>query len=441
MRILAALSLAILGLSAWLAPRFRQKGAAGLPDETFFERDPVARIARAEREGPLGALFVGYEERCREQPDDMAALAGRIRTGLKLGAAVLNDGSVGEMVHRQVEDYLRFRSRLDPDGKLLQEILSEWLGIRLEHRYWHAQVSAAIYLAARGDPRGFRKFEEYEKRGKFYGEFFRYTRRFHPAFRAARPVIEHYLELGELNGRVQAGTALLDYHTLFGEGADLLGKYGAEIRDAIFEATSPVPSQFTDGENRDRTEAAILGLAMLHDPAATAKLRTIEDMDAPQYIGALRMARVWAGIEPFDSYRIGSETWIQLDQGAQEYYFRAAAHNYAWSRRAPPPADEAEKARRADFERSLLPILEDGLRHPSDATRVLCMQTLLANSAEHREALPARLLSGGAGFEIILAVDALPPDVDRVPILLPAIALAYPNYSAFAAANLLELPE
>jgi hypothetical protein len=436
----ALLSLALLGTSVWLAPRVRASRPPGPPDSHFYDTDPRERIRRAEAKGMLGAQLVGWEELTTKDPEDMEALRGRIRVAMRLGAVAISQPGIDEVIRAQVTDYLRHRARLDPSGDFLQEVLGEWVRLRLDHPYWHAQAAVAIYLAGRNDPRGPAKFAEYWSKAKFYGEFFRYSRRYHPPFNAVRPVIEHYLEGGNLSGRVQAGTTLLDYYWLFGEGKDLLDHYRKDIRDALFEAVTPVPSEFDDAEIGNRSAVAILGLAMLRDPDATEKLSRIRELDAPAYIGTLRIARIWAGLEAFSWVRIGSEKWKLLESDSREYYFRAAAHNYAWLKRDPAPRDEAERSARRVREQELLLLLEDALRSPDDYTRVLGLQTLVALSEEHARTLPARIVQGG-GLDAIFATLMLPPEIDRVPALLPALALPFPNYAALAAVSLLRLPQ
>lgn len=433
MRWIALLALVALGSSSYLAPRHYAARTAVPPAETrFFDPDPRIRVALGEKEGMLGVQLLAWEDRWNAHPGDLEALRGRFRLGLKIGAVALSQPRIQELVMEEVRDYLKYRAELDPDGALLQEVLADWIALRLDHPYFHASASVAIYLAARGDQRGFDKILQFTRTGRFYGEFFRYARRFHPPWEVTGFVIRHYLEQGDLNGRVQAGATLLEYNGLFGLGEDLLRQYLALIRDALHEAAANLEADPADAEVLSRGEACLIGLALLDGPEERAILERLREEDVPRYVTTLRMVRVWVGLEPWEKYAVGSERWQLMDEGGRELYFAGAAHAYARLAKSQRPIDAARRE-------EMLGILLDGLKAPAEYSRIQALQALVALSPEHRQSLPRRIAQGG-GVESFFAALMLGEDVDKVPFLLPALTLTVPHYPALAAVYLSKLP-
>ncbi|MGH7163657.1 MAG: hypothetical protein ACREID_09240 [Planctomycetota bacterium] len=417
MRLLSAAALAILAASAVLAPKVHGRRVPASLDAALYDVDPRARIERGRRDASLGAELSGYEQLWNENPGDLEALRGRFRLGLKLGAIAFAQPGVADLVRLQVDDYLKWRDRVDPDGTLLQDTLADWVDLRLRHEYFYAKTSAAIFLAARGAERGAARIRGYLGKGPFHGEFCRYMRRHHIDWRAVRPVLQHYLEQGDLAGRVQAGATLLEYHDIHGEGRDLLDRFLPEIRAAFHEAVTSLEPTMSNMETFDRGNVALLGLAVLRGPRETRLLRELREIDVPHYAKMLRLARVWAGIEPLSSFGPASDRWQFMDGEEHEIYFRGAAHAYAREMRRPEGERDKKLAQEA------FGLMEGELVSPDVNSRIHAFYALASlDPAGAADRTRSAVRGGGA-----LALHAsllLPEGEDRVPYLLPGLAAA-----------------
>ncbi len=429
MRLLTIASALVLAGSVFFAPGFRQRAAAA-GDERFVDADPRTRALRGEREGALGVALSGFLAWADGGAGPLEAQRGAFRAAILLGAAALGQPGIEAGVLRpQVAHYLAHRAQLDPDGSLLRDALKGWIDIRLDfHRHpnamWLVSVSVAMYLPILGDPRGVALLREFGERGPFYGELFRYARRFHRPFVTLREMLEHYLARGDLNGRVQAGATLVDYARIEKEGLDLLARYEPEIRAAFQEAVSRfVPlSAATGSEEVDRGHAALHGLAMLRGEEDVKLLRSLDPRNVGHYVTSLSLARIWAGIDP--PLEIPGTAFLALDDYQREYYFRAACHNFAHAR-----TDEEK--------RSWLKVMEAGLVWPDTAVQVYCFHALASLSPEHKD-LP-REKARERNVVALFAAMLLPPD-ERLPYLLPGLYSEQRSfdYQALAVVGLLE---
>ncbi|MHC5051098.1 MAG: hypothetical protein ACYTGK_10880, partial [Planctomycetota bacterium] len=426
---------AVIGvvLSLVLAPRH----AAGIDEEFFWDADPARRAARGEEEGSLGVTLAGYED-LYDATGDLDALRGRVRTGILIGAVALGQPGLDELVMSQVDAYLAQRAELDPDGTFLQEVLEKWVHERL-HFDWrtrpgfYARSSTAMFLAARGDPAGRDMLLKLMGEGGFYTEFFPYIRARHPGWGAVEPVLRTYLEKGTLASRVEAGTTLLDYYTLFGVGEDLWKEHGETIRAAFLAMRKQVLAFSQDFATVGSGGTALVGIAML-GMLGYEEERKIITRDRPAayggHIDLMKIARVWIGLDGFEKYEQTTREYRDLEPRAKEQYYAAAAHRLAAMHRGLIEGTEEEREQ-------LTRLLEAAFDETYNVTRALAMQTLVTIGAEEAPPLLRRAIVGRGG----LALDAatLRDDLeDPVAIYLPALRTQEPDYSALAAVSLLK---
>lgn len=430
-----ALILAAGGLvaSLLLAPRY----ARGIDEDFFWDADPARRAARGDEEGALGVSLAGYEDLYRATGDP-EALRQRIGTGLLIGAVAMGQEGLAELVQTQVDAYLEHRADLDPDGKFLQEVIEKFVHERL-HFDWqtiqgfYARAAAAMFLAARGDTAGNDMIDKLHGQGTFYAEFFPYVRARHPGWLAVEPSIRRYLEKGDLASRVEAGTTLLNYYILFGVGGDLWKEHRERIRAAFAEMRRRVLGFAQDPMTLGSGGTALLGMAMV-GMLGFEKERRIIARDRPErYAGhadLMKVARVWIGVDGFDTYEQTSRAFRDLLPLAKEHYYGAAAHRLAAIRRG---LIEGSKEEREE----LLRLLESAFDESNNVTRALALQTLVSLDDERVPTLLQRAIDGRGGFSIDAA--ALSDDLaDPVPVLLPALRTPEPDYSALAAVSLLD---
>ncbi|MFQ5843780.1 MAG: hypothetical protein ACE5JG_02205 [Planctomycetota bacterium] len=426
MRSSLLLGVAALGISV---PGALWAHAARRPDpDRFFESDPRQRADRGERERWWGAALSGSEQATADDPTDGEMLRRRFRNTLRVAALAVKEAGLSVLLAENVEIYLARREAIDPDGRLLEEALHEFVNLRLElplPHFFYARVGVAVYLAGRGDPRGTRVMWECVSQGPLYGELFRFARRYHPPFPALREFVVHYLEQGNLDARIQAAGTLLEYHGIYGEGADLLERYRPMIRADCKEALIRLYRPTQNLEVRDAGGVALFNLALLGGDEDRELLRTLPAGrgEPPQHVTAFRVARFACGLTPLRRMGLTSARFKLLDADGKEAYCRAAAHNYV---RATDPAEKARWRR----------LVEAALKYPDDdAVRIYAMHTLLRHSPAH--AGLAREMAAARSVESIFAAVRLDPG-EALPHLLPKLALPNEALSGMIAVHLLK---
>ncbi|MHC4932847.1 MAG: hypothetical protein ACYTGV_11725, partial [Planctomycetota bacterium] len=444
MRILLVLALLGLAASFYFAPDSFERRFWTVPEGALFDADPLVRAARGEEERSLGVAMEGYLDLTQSAAVDVEAVRGRFLTGLKLGAVAIGQQGLPQFVNEHVKIYLARRDEIDPDGFVLQEAVRTWINLRLglpvqsAPHLFYSQAAVAIFLAARDDPRGHELLMEYVRRGPFYTQFFTYVRRSHPAWRAVRPLVKHYLEKGNLDGRLEAGVTLLDYNNLFGEGADLLEVHTENIRAAFSKCI-----ERWGGRSRDRyfdqgAVALVLGLALLGGPAEQRALKNMPDVDFPEIVDFLRIARILAGVTPLEAYEIGSDRWNLLSSDAQDFYFRAAVQLFARLRRQVAAAAEGpQRERLAERLKAAQAVAEAGLVAGTKDVMIFCFQGLVCNDPFFESSLPPRMIEGRGPPSLYAA--SFTELQDPVAVLLPGMVSSEPDVAAIAAVTLLDI--
>jgi len=441
MRLLTVLAATALLGSAFLASRHYARREESVPIDRFITKDPAARVREGEAAKELGVAMAGYEELLKNHPEDADALRGRIRTAYRLGAVGLGQPRLPEFVYSLAQDYLANRQRIDPDGKFLQEMVRQWVEGRLQLDWkkqvgFYARASAAIFTAARGDPRGLDAVLEFTRQGAFYLEFFPFARRYHPAWPVVEPLVTLYLQQDDLGGRVEAGVTLLDYADLFGVGGDLVERFLPVIRDSVREMRERV-RVFSDDGASDSGRMAIVGMAFLANRGDEEEMRLLNESRNERELAryaphadAVRIARLWVGLDPFSTMGPLTVRFKDLDPMDQEIYYLAVAHRAAHLLRHGGPSAEVT---------DLLDLLEsayDGLFMPP---RVFAMQALLHLAPERGAALVARGLDARGNVAVYAGALADRLD-DPVALFLPYIASPTWEVGALSAASLLDLP-
>ena len=420
------LGLLILALTAILALRLRDHLSWRAVDETLFETDPHARAEWAEKEGILGSALSGYEELVRLDPSDLDAQRSRFATLVRLNGAtyaalqLAEAKALIEMLAESIKTYLEHREALDPDGSFLQGLLDEWAESRLANPGFHVQASAALYLAGQGDQRGLERLRYFAREGPFYTELLRYAIRYHPPFRAIEPMLAHYLDEGPLNARVLAGSTLLEYHTLFGEGAELLARYRPVIRECFYKSVREVDHKLAAGEDSLRVSESIFGLARLGGPEERRVLSAMRGVDYPRQLIEVRIARLWIGADPIEKYLPDSDYFDDLDGVQQIQYYHQVANRFV-------TLEEGET------KEIYLDLLKSALISSAPVLRSYAIKVMARHAPDE---LDLKRIADGGGTDALTAANLL--DGDRVPYLLPGITSPEPNLSALAAISLLE---
>lgn len=438
MRILTAAAVAALLASAYLAPRHHARREPALPTDRFVSKDPLAMVRDGEADRALGVAMAGYEDRLRDHPEDLDALRGRIRTGFLIASVGVSQPQLEATVQAQIEAYLQNRSKIDPDGSFLRGVLEGWIAGRLElpsdkPAGFYAGTAAAIFTAARGDPKAVETLFDRARRGPFYTLFFPFARRDHPAWPAVEPLVVHYLEHGDLPARVEAGVTLLDYNGLFDVGGDLVDRFLPVIRSSIREMRERVRT-FVDEGSSEAGRAAILGMALLANRGEADEMRRLTEAKderelkfyAP-FADTARIARLCVGLDDFASLGPLTVRFKDLDPFDQELYYVAAAHRATRLCRDGGSAPE------------LLDLIEAAFDGNVPSARVSAIQVLLRLAPERGDALVARAIDAHAAISIHAGALADYLD-DPVALFLPAMGSSMPDLAAIAAASLVDRP-
>jgi hypothetical protein len=442
MRPLPLLAAAVLLGSLYFAARTHARREVTLPVGRFVTADPAARARQGTDAKELGVALSGYEDLVKAHPDDLAALRGRIRTEIMIGAVGLGQPKMPDRVRTQAEAYLAHRPAIDPDGSFLQETLRMWVEGRLRVDWYHqmgfyACASTAIYTGARGGEQGKETLLDITRQGAFYLEFFPFARRYHPSWPIVEPLVTLYIDKkDDLAARVQAGVTLLEYHDLFEVGGDLVERHLPGIKDSIREMLDQVRS-FTDLGASDAGRAAVVGTAILASDGDEASMRILAAAKGEKEIAfyaphadAMRIARLWVGLEDFATMSPLTLRYKDLDIMDQEVYHLAAAH------RAKHLLGKGDTAGEAAH---LLDLIESSFESPLHQLRVFAMQALLRLAPERGAALVRRALDARGPFAVYAAALADKLD-DPAGTLLPYLGSPMPEVGALAAATMLDLP-
>jgi hypothetical protein len=443
MRLLTFLAAAVLLLSLFLAARHYSRREAAFPMARFVTADAASRAGGGYEAGELGIALGGYEDLVRARPDDLDALRGHFRTTLVIGSVGLGQPRLPDLHRVQAETYLAKRDRMDPDGSFLKEVIRQWVDGRVRVDWYHqagfyACAATAIFAGARGDPKGPETLLAITRQGNFYLEFFPFARRYHPGWPIVEPLVVHYLEHGDLAGRVEAGVTLLDYHALFGVGGELVDRHLPAIRDSIREMRRRVRA-FTDEGASDVGRAAIVGMALLANRGEEEEARLLAEVKAERDIvhyaphaDTVRLARMWAGIDDYSTMGPLTARYKELHEMDQEIYYLGAAHRAALLMRQGAAETEPRVA-------GLLDLLEAAFDGPVPSLRVFSMQAMLRLAPARGAALVKRAIDGRGPFAVYAGTLADNVE-DPASLYLPYLASPMPDIAALAAASLLDLP-
>ncbi len=436
MRILTVLVATALLASAYPATLAHGRREGVFPIDRFVTPDPRARARQGDAAKQLGVARRGYEDLTRDHPGDLDALRGRIRNGFLIGSVGLGQPGLQELVRNEANAYLERRAQLDPDGTFLQEIIAQWLDGRLHFDWSHqagfyACASTAIFRAARGDAAGRDMLLELSRRGDFFVQFFPFARRFHPGWPAAETLITHYLEHGDLAGRVEAGATLLDYNGLFGVGGDVVERFLPVIRSSVAEMRQRVRA-FTAEGGSDAGRAALIAMALLANRGDAEEMRLLAEAKSERelllyapHADAVRIGRMLVGLDGFAAMGPLTVRYKELDAADQDYYYLAAAHR---------AARVLKEGGQGGAE--LLDLVETGFDGAVAQQRVFAMQALLRLAPERGAALVARALDGRGVLGVYGGVLSDTTE-DRVALFLPAVSSPMPELAVLAAVSTL----
>jgi hypothetical protein len=442
MRLPAAVLLLVLVATAALAPLVRSRREAEIRPEPFLETGPLQSAREAEADKALGIALATYAAIEEGDPAFPEAIRGRLRTALRTAALAFPDPELASLIGEQIDAYLRFRELADPEGTCLREAAEDWLRLRLSldaalsPAYFFRQVAAATFLAARGDATGVDSLLEHARSAPFHVHFFPFARTLHPGWNAVRPLVEFYLASEVLEARVEAGTALLAYRNLFDEGADLLLAHGDRIRSDLAAARKRLRNEPAESAFGLHAPAVFAGTALLGGPEELRAIREASDPDYTEHVDLLRIARLWLGIEPLETYALGGRKWELLDAHSQFFFFQAAIHRLAALRRERSMTSDPERREQLDREIAEAGQAgEAGLVSEDGAVVMFCLGGLMAASPEQARTLGREAIAEGGPTAVIAA--ALTGVEDPAALLLPYLLLPDPDAAAVAAATLL----
>ncbi|MDH3590775.1 MAG: hypothetical protein OER88_02790, partial [Planctomycetota bacterium] len=329
--------------------------------------------------------------------------------------------------------YLAQRARIDPDGSFLKEMMNEWIDLRLQHTGFYARASLAMFLATVNDPRGHEMMKGFSQKGPYFSQFFPFVRAHLVHWNAVEPMVRHYLETGDVEGKTEAGYTLLVYEAIFELGRDLLDKHEADIREAFLT----IRRQLRAPDRRNPIllsvgTTAMQGLAMLAlrgDKGVRTVLRKMRPVEVPFHVEPMRAARYVAGIKPYP--RPTSNAFLNLPDSEQLYLWRgshlraAVFHRELASDARPEVADdfrEAMKFVRASYQTNHFLL------------RGTALVVLNRVGTERDKEVIEQALAGG-GIPSLYATCLLDPE-DPVPTLLPAVGSMAAWTAALAAVTL-----
>lgn len=442
MRLSTAVLLLVLVASAALAPRVRSRREAEIRPDPFLETGSLEAAREAEAEKALGIALAAYAAIEEGDPAFPEAIRGRLRTALRIAALAFPDPVLASRIGEQIDAYFRYRDVADPDGACLRDAAEEWLRLRMSldatvsPSYFFRQVAAATFLAARGDAAGVEALLAHARKAPFHTHFFSFARTLHPGWNAVRPMVEFSLASEKLEARVEAWTTLLAYRNLFDEGADLVLAYGDRIRSDLAAARKRLRTEPAESVFGLHAPAIFAGTALLGGPEELRAVREASDPDYTEHVDLLRIARLWMGLEPLETYALGGRKWELLDAHSQFFFFQAAIHRLAALRRERSTTADPDRLEQLDREIAEATEAGEAGLVSGDAIVVLfCQGGLVAVSPEHARSLPRRSIEEGGPAGVFAA--ALTEVEDPAALLLPYLVLPDPDAAAVAAATLL----
>ena len=412
MRVFVMVAVLGLGVSAYFAPRHFEARPGSIDESRLIDTDGGAMIALGE--GPEKALGTGLAGATMLNDG-----ARRFRFALMIWAAAPGQADLPGMVRGEVKRYLKNRETVDPDGSVLLSVLVRWLEVRLGNKDFMMQLAPAVWLASRGDKRGIEKLWHFVEAGPFEQCVLPYIRRSdHPQWSSVRPIIEHYLEHGDLQARVLAGAGLLDYNSLWGFGARSLQEHRDEIFKDLREARVVHKRRI---DFLAEPHAVLSSLAMLGGEGIEI-LKAMPEIKLDENVDLLRVARMWVGIDRFSKIPIGSLKWRLLDPDTQAFYFQAATHRFLRLARAGKTGEELEEVRK---------IVEAGVESTDTTAAWTCITGLMAFGEPYRTDLPKRCARMGGSFAILMASTV--PTEGILPLLLHGVVSDDPLIAGLSA--------
>jgi len=442
MRVLTAFAALGLLASAFFASRYYTDRRGSLPLAQFVTTDPRERVRDGAAGRRLGEELAGWEDLAAADPSDIEALRNRIRVGILIGAVAFGHPGLDELVKAQTDAYLERREEIDPDGSFLDGVIETWVKERLhfpwEHRLgFYARTSVAIYLAARRDPAGEKMMAILAQNPLFYTQVFPYIRRYRPAWPAVEPLIVRFLEADGLGGRVEAGVTLLEYNTLFGVGGDLIERHREDIKAAVDEVRTRLRRASVDEDTAMSGRSAVVGMGLLAVLGDADERRELEAASSERVLryyvphaDTVRLARLMAGIDSFDTLPPMSERFKDLDTRDKELYYFAAAQRALEILREKGDAGRGEIGEYVD-------LLEAAFDGGFPGLRCFVMQVLCRIAPARGAALVERAIRARGTLSIYGGILADDP-ADPVAIFLPALRSPEPDLSALAAVSLLD---
>lgn len=378
MRILTLLGVLGLASSAYFAPRHFE-GRSAISEAGLISTDGKELLAMGN--GPARALGTGYAGAMLEND-----IGQRFRFAMRLWGVAPSTEGLPKVVAGEIASYLAAKDRIDPDGDVLRSALEDWCLMRFANKDFMMQLSPALWMAARGDERGKQMVRGFIEQGPFHEILFPNVHMVHPRWEGIEDVVVHYLEKGDLSGRVWAASVLLYYNGIWRIGEQLLEKHRARIVRDLNEALTIHKHAL---EYRVAWRAVLPCLAMIGKEGADI-LRRISDPVAGQSVDFVRAARIWAGVAPFKSIRLGGPRW-ELFQ-AKSWFFKAGVYRYAILARAAKAARAPRESREL---RAAREVAENAL-HSTDATiRYGAFAGLVAQGGKWAKELPPRLHKAG----------------------------------------------
>ena len=339
--ILLLLSIVVLGLSAWLGPRFRADRDASIDTSSLLIADPMARARLGEQERALGLTLRGYEAVLKADPTNAEATNGIMRAAVRLSAVAMGQQGISHILLGAFEQYVGNRAVTDPDGEQLNTALGNWIELRRHHEWFLARAAVGMWLAARGDARGIEDLDDLSRKGPFWREYFPYVQRYRPDWGGVEAQVRHWLEGSDLMARIYAGVTLMTYRRLYGVGDDLWSRHKRAIGDALLESASAM----RPNPDHDRAETpgglTLLGLALFDSPTTDRMIKKMQPIEHPYLGRVVILAKLWSGAMPFSDVDFDNrryEVELQLGKSDESHIIRTIEY-WAIERKRYPQYD------------------------------------------------------------------------------------------------------
>ena len=438
MRILLTLSLLALVASAVMAPR-HFNAREGTPDaSSLILKDARERAALAEKEVALGTAILAYNEILESDPGDLDAIRGLLRATTRLGAAAPRQPHIAEIIQGVAMAYLKSLPEVDPDGTILQECLTEWVKIRVDHPWYIARAAVGIWLGSRGDPRGYEAIRHLMKLGPFHPFYYSHCQRYFPNWLGVEKHVVTDLESEHDDVRVYAGVTLLLYNRLYGVGEELLEKHRSAIRSTLFKYfTSLVPDE-ADNSSFTPGGQTILGLALLRDKHARRMIARMTRLEYPHLASVVENARFWTGLDPWEKANFESrryDHWFPLDH--ETYYLGVFIAYGDLVREIREATDPEQKRKLEERAKKLSVLIENATYMKMTTVKVMARRALAAIFPERSLEIHRELIDQG-GVDSLYGAMALPLE-QRLPYLLPALTAGDPDNASLAIVGLLDI--